>query len=120
MPMLFEIPAHRGKMLAISRAKRISLDAVYNRPEITSRQPFVASIALRGLCPGDQLIKILAMHHLAVATAIQELQGWHRSVICGTHQVLTQGIKTVLNVSRGYLAVSISPQVMNRFTDDFL
>lgn len=73
------------------------LEAVDDRRVVIDH--LIACLLLWSLRPLHELIPVSTLHYLIIANSVLDFRDWHRCIIGFAHYVLSDGIKTTIDVS---------------------
>lgn len=107
-----------GEILRVSIAKRKLLQRVRHLTIVIEHA--ITSVPFRLLRPRYQLFPVPALPHLPIANMVDGVDGRHRGIICEAHEVLTQGVEAVVEVSGTHHRVATTQEVRIRLAHGFL
>lgn len=107
--MFCKVLFNYGEILRVSIAKRKLLQRVRHFTIVIEHA--ITSVPFWLLRPGYQFFPVPALPHLPISNLMDGVDGRHRSIICEAHEVLTQGVKAVVEMSGRYHLVTTTQEV---------
>lgn len=107
-----------GEILRVSIAKRKLFQRVRHLTIVIEHAE--TSVPFWLLRPRYQLFPVPALPHLPIPNLVDGVDGRHRAIICYTHEVLTQGVEAVVEVSGRHHLVVTTQEVRIRLAHGFL